>query len=78
MSPPLFLVSALPERDELTLDGAEGHHAAVVQRLRVGEALVVSDGQGGTASAVVVVFFVIVLALASLGATFPRLQTAKA
>jgi 16S rRNA (uracil1498-N3)-methyltransferase len=35
------------------LDGPEGHHAAVVQRLRVGETLTLSDGKGGTAAAVV-------------------------
>jgi 16S rRNA (uracil1498-N3)-methyltransferase len=42
----LFLVESLPPGDELTLDGAEGHHAATVARLRVGEALLVGDGQG--------------------------------
>ncbi len=46
MSDPLFLVEALPERDELVLDGPEGHHAATVQRLRVGESLLVGDGRG--------------------------------
>lgn len=53
MSPPLFLVEALPARDAFVLDGPEGHHAAVVQRLRVGEQLVLADGRGGTAAAVV-------------------------
>ena len=33
--------------------GAEGHHAADVQRLKVGEALILADGRGGTAAAVV-------------------------
>ncbi|MER7165271.1 16S rRNA (uracil(1498)-N(3))-methyltransferase [Micromonospora sp. NPDC000207] len=53
MSAPLFLVDALPTGDVLTLDGPEGHHAATVQRLRVGEELLLADGRGGTAAAVV-------------------------
>ncbi|MFE9692910.1 16S rRNA (uracil(1498)-N(3))-methyltransferase [Micromonospora sp. NPDC005806] len=53
MSAPLFLVDALPTGDTLTLDGPEGHHAATVQRLRVGEELLLADGRGGTATAVV-------------------------
>ncbi|WDZ84784.1 16S rRNA (uracil(1498)-N(3))-methyltransferase [Micromonospora cathayae] len=53
MSAPLFLVEALPTADTLTLDGPEGHHAATVQRLRVGEELLLGDGRGGTAAAVV-------------------------
>ncbi|MCI4062160.1 16S rRNA (uracil(1498)-N(3))-methyltransferase [Micromonospora sp. R77] len=53
MSAPLFLVEALPTGDTLTLDGPEGHHAADVQRLRVGEELLLADGRGGTAAAVV-------------------------
>ena len=51
MSAPLFLVDALPGGKRFTLAGAEGHHAATVQRLRVGEALILADGRGGTASA---------------------------
>ncbi|MEV0156822.1 16S rRNA (uracil(1498)-N(3))-methyltransferase [Micromonospora sp. NPDC050686] len=51
MSAPLFLVEALPTGDTLTLDGPEGRHAATVQRLRVGEELVLADGRGGTAAA---------------------------
>lgn len=50
---PLFLVDALPDRDELTLAGAEGHHAATVQRLRVGESLLVGDGRGAVVRATV-------------------------
>jgi 16S rRNA (uracil1498-N3)-methyltransferase len=46
VSDPLFLVASLPEDDELTLDGPEGHHAATVARLRAGEALLVGDGRG--------------------------------
>lgn len=53
MSAPLFLVEALPTGDRLTLDGPEGHHASTVQRLRVGEELLLADGRGGTAAAVV-------------------------
>ncbi len=50
MSLPLFLV---PSLDVAVLDGAEGHHAADVVRLRVGEELLLGDGRGGVASAVV-------------------------
>jgi 16S rRNA (uracil1498-N3)-methyltransferase len=50
---PLFLVDALPARDQFVLDGPEGHHAATVQRLRIGESLLLGDGRGGTATAVV-------------------------
>lgn len=53
MSPPLFLVDDLPSGDVVCLDGPEGHHAAVVQRLRVGERILVGDGRGQRASAVV-------------------------
>ncbi|MFI5844418.1 16S rRNA (uracil(1498)-N(3))-methyltransferase [Catenuloplanes sp. NPDC051500] len=54
MSLPLFLVESLPAVDEWVLDGAEGHHAANVQRLGAGEELILADGRGGTAIAVVV------------------------
>lgn len=53
MSAPLFLVDSLPGGETFTLDGPEGHHAATVQRLRVGETLLLSDGRGGTAEATV-------------------------
>ncbi|MDG4796147.1 16S rRNA (uracil(1498)-N(3))-methyltransferase [Micromonospora sp. WMMD1082] len=53
MSAPLFLVESLPTADSMVLDGPEGHHAATVQRLRVGEELLLADGRGGTATAVV-------------------------
>ncbi|HEU4426755.1 MAG TPA: 16S rRNA (uracil(1498)-N(3))-methyltransferase [Pilimelia sp.] len=53
MSRPLFLVAALPAGDSYTLAGPEGHHAAVVQRLRKGEELLLADGRGGMATAVV-------------------------
>jgi len=51
MSDPLFFVDALPDGDHLVLDGPEGHHAATVARLRVGEALLVGDGRGRLAQA---------------------------
>src|SRR5438309_10099912 len=50
MSLPLFLV---PSLELAVLDGPEGHHAADVMRLRVGEGLLLGDGRGGVASAVV-------------------------
>ena len=50
MSLPLFLVDSL---DADVLDGPEGHHAADVMRLRAGERLLLGDGRGGMASAVV-------------------------
>src|SRR2546421_4574662 len=50
MSLPLFLV---PSLETTVLDGPEGHHAADVMRLRVGEELLLGDGRGGLASAVV-------------------------
>jgi 16S rRNA (uracil1498-N3)-methyltransferase len=55
VSPPLFLVDDLPAGDVVRLDGPEGHHAAVVQRLRTGERILVGDGRGSRASAVVTV-----------------------
>ncbi|HEY7174821.1 MAG TPA: 16S rRNA (uracil(1498)-N(3))-methyltransferase [Micromonosporaceae bacterium] len=51
MTAALFLVPAMPDGDAYTLDGPEGHHAASVVRLRVGEALLLGDGRGGMASA---------------------------
>ena len=53
MSPPLFLVDALPAGDTGRLDGPEGHHAADVQRLRVGETLILADGRGSLATCTV-------------------------
>ena len=43
----MFLVDSLPAGDDGVLDGPEGHHAASVRRLRVGEELVLADGRGG-------------------------------
>lgn len=48
-TPPVFLVPALPDGADAVLDGQEGHHAATVRRMRVGESLVLGDGAGGTA-----------------------------
>jgi len=56
VSRPLFVVDALPDAalgQAYPLTGAEGHHAADVQRLRVGEELLLTDGVGGLATAVV-------------------------
>ncbi|MGH3680177.1 MAG: RsmE family RNA methyltransferase, partial [Natronosporangium sp.] len=53
MTAPLFLVETLPDGERATLAGPEGHHAATVQRLRVGEQVLLGDGRGGTATAVV-------------------------
>lgn len=50
---PLFLVDALPAGDVAVLDGPEGRHAATVKRLRPGEGLLLADGRGGFAHAVV-------------------------
>jgi 16S rRNA (uracil1498-N3)-methyltransferase len=51
VSAPLFLVDDLPSGPSYTLTGPEGHHAATVQRLRAGEALILADGRGGIAIA---------------------------
>ena len=54
MTLPLFVVDpAAFEADSVVLDGDEGHHAAVVQRLRVGEHLTLTDGTGRGADCVV-------------------------
>ena len=50
---PLFLLEALPCGDTAILDGAEGRHAATVKRLRPGEDLLLADGRGGLARAVI-------------------------
>ena len=49
----MFLVDTLPTGGETVLDGAEGHHAAAVRRLRPGEPLALSDGLGGLADCTV-------------------------
>jgi 16S rRNA (uracil1498-N3)-methyltransferase len=50
----LFLVESLPGGGAFTLDGPEGHHAADVQRMRVGETLILADGRGGSVTGSVV------------------------
>jgi 16S rRNA (uracil1498-N3)-methyltransferase len=52
--PPLFLVAAGElAGPAVTLTGSEGHHAAVVRRLRAGERADVTDGAGTLAEGVV-------------------------
>ncbi|XKK37913.1 16S rRNA (uracil(1498)-N(3))-methyltransferase [Nocardiopsis sp. ARC36] len=47
MTPPVFLVgTAALAADRVTVDGPEGHHAAVVRRIREGETVDLSDGLG--------------------------------
>ncbi|MDQ3415612.1 MAG: 16S rRNA (uracil(1498)-N(3))-methyltransferase [Actinomycetota bacterium] len=48
MSVPVFWRESLDASDDggLVLDGGEGHHAAVVRRLAVGEQVRVTDGRG--------------------------------
>jgi 16S rRNA (uracil1498-N3)-methyltransferase len=53
VTPPLFLVDALPDGDTVALDGDEGRHAARVKRLAVGETVLVADGRGAVATCVV-------------------------
>jgi 16S rRNA (uracil1498-N3)-methyltransferase len=54
MSAALFYVEALPKIGELAVvDGDEGFHAANVRRIRPGEALDLSDGDGTVAHCVV-------------------------
>ncbi len=53
LTAPVFLLRPLPETDRLTLDGPEGRHAATVRRLRAGERVDVTDGQGQLAECVV-------------------------
>jgi 16S rRNA (uracil1498-N3)-methyltransferase len=52
MTPPLFLVDALPAGALVVLDGAEGRHAARAKRVAPGEAVLVGDGRGGLAACV--------------------------
>lgn len=52
-TPPLFVLDPLPDSSRVVLDGPEGHHAATVRRLRAGETVLLADGRGGLAHAVV-------------------------
>ena len=53
MSLPRFLVPALPPDETYVLDGPEGRHAAAVRRLRAGERVDLSDGEGRLVECVV-------------------------
>lgn len=54
MAPPVFHLDALPPvGGQAVLDGPEGRHAATVRRLRAGERLLLTDGRGAVAEAVV-------------------------
>jgi 16S rRNA (uracil1498-N3)-methyltransferase len=50
---PQGLLVPLSAGDSIRLDGPEGHHAATVRRLRVGEALIITDGLGCSADCLV-------------------------
>jgi 16S rRNA (uracil1498-N3)-methyltransferase len=50
---PVFLVGAMPAAGEFLLDGEEGRHAAMVRRMRPGEQLILTDGEGSWAPATV-------------------------
>jgi len=52
-SRPYFLVDRMPPTGPYLLTGPEGRHAATVKRLRAGENLVLTDGSGALADAVV-------------------------
>jgi 16S rRNA (uracil1498-N3)-methyltransferase len=52
-TPPVFLVERLPAGEHGRLDGEEARHAATVRRMRAGERLVLSDGDGALATCVV-------------------------
>ncbi|GAC69384.1 16S rRNA (uracil(1498)-N(3))-methyltransferase [Gordonia soli] len=55
MSPPVFWVDQVPSAGaDVVIDGPEGRHAVTVTRLKVGEAVVVSDGRGARAECEVV------------------------
>ncbi|MFD4240629.1 16S rRNA (uracil(1498)-N(3))-methyltransferase [Streptomyces sp. NPDC058525] len=53
MTAPVFVVKEVPAGPEFVLDGPEGRHAVSVKRLNPGEAVVLTDGRGGWAEAVV-------------------------
>jgi 16S rRNA (uracil1498-N3)-methyltransferase len=53
MTAPVFFLRPLPDTDRLTLSGDEGRHASTVRRLRVGERVDVTDGEGHLAECVV-------------------------
>jgi 16S rRNA (uracil1498-N3)-methyltransferase len=53
LAAPAALAGDAESGDTVVLDGPEGRHASVVRRLRVGEALVLTDGRGTVVDAVV-------------------------
>lgn len=53
MTAPVFVVEEVPAGPEFVLDGPEGRHAVSVKRLNPGEELVLTDGRGHWAQAVV-------------------------
>jgi 16S rRNA (uracil1498-N3)-methyltransferase len=53
MTAPMFVLRPLADAVRLTLEGPEGRHAATVRRLRVGERLDLTDGQGRLAECLV-------------------------
>ncbi|MFJ7203133.1 16S rRNA (uracil(1498)-N(3))-methyltransferase [Streptomyces sp. NPDC098789] len=53
MTAPVFVVEEVPAGPEFVLDGPEGRHAVSVKRLNPGEAVVLADGRGRWAEAVV-------------------------
>ncbi|WP_405493038.1 16S rRNA (uracil(1498)-N(3))-methyltransferase [Streptomyces sp. NBC_00096] len=53
MTAPVFVVEEVPAGPEFVLAGPEGRHAVSVKRLAPGEAVVLTDGRGGWAEAVV-------------------------
>ncbi|MFB7173162.1 16S rRNA (uracil(1498)-N(3))-methyltransferase [Streptomyces sp. NPDC056254] len=53
MTAPVFVVDEVPAGSEFVLDGPEGRHAVSVKRLNPGEQVVLTDGRGGWAEAVV-------------------------
>ncbi|QCB51639.1 16S rRNA (uracil(1498)-N(3))-methyltransferase [Rhodococcus sp. PAMC28707] len=55
MAATVFYLDPLPQvGSTAVLDGKEGHHAATVRRIRVGERILLSDGHGGVADTVVI------------------------
>ncbi|MGW0395455.1 16S rRNA (uracil(1498)-N(3))-methyltransferase [Streptomyces sp. NPDC003042] len=53
MTAPVFVVEEVPAGPEFVLDGPEGRHAVSVKRLNPGEEVVLTDGRGTWAQAVV-------------------------
>ena len=51
---PVFLVDSLPGSGEVLLDGDEAHHAISVSRVRIGEHLTFTDGNGARAEVEVI------------------------